>query len=485
VRGTSDWNAIGSSLVVIAAILFAGCGDLTEDGQNPSLRNFPHRTERQAIKGGEVDTEHTAVVGMAVERDRGFGVCTGTLIAKNLVLTAQHCVSELSGGRGIDCDSTTFTSRLEPGDIRVATETRLRGNSDFYRVETIVTPEGDGVCGKDIALLRLRQTVDSGEAVPRVPQLETEVTEGDVFTAMGYGTTGENESGRAGTRRRLEGRRVRCVGASCYGRYVQDGEFVGSGGTCQGDSGGGAYGSDEKVFGVLSRGGGDCDTALYTGVPTWSELIRKTAYEAARDAGYSLPEWATTGHDEDDDGIGSDFDNCPDTANFEQVDSDDDGDGVPDDEDNCSKTPNPGQKDLDGDGEGDACVDDRDGDNVDDRADTCPNLVNPEQRTSGDDGECRDPDGDGIAAVADNCPETTNPEQQDEDGDGVGAKCDDDEEFVDPNSGNGPTPVPTPVDETESRSACSSAGADLPSRALGFGLFAVVVFAGRTFRRRE
>ncbi len=70
--------------------------------------------------------------------------------------------------------------------------------------------------------------------------------------------------------------------------------------------------------------------------------------------------------DPDGDGILSDVDNCPETYNFDQLDTDgdgigdvcepdSDGDGVIDDDDNCPLISNPDQIDTDGNGVGDAC----------------------------------------------------------------------------------------------------------------------------------
>lgn len=110
---------------------------------------------------------------------------------------------------------------------------------------------------------------------------------------------------------------------------------------------------------------------------------------------------------------------------------DTDGDGVPDSEDNCPNTANTNQVDTDGDGIGDACdpLTDSDGDGIADSSDNCPVVSNPDQAdTDGDGiGDACDPltdsDGDGIADSVDNCPAVANPDQADSDGDGIGDAC--------------------------------------------------------------
>jgi M6 family metalloprotease-like protein len=95
--------------------------------------------------------------------------------------------------------------------------------------------------------------------------------------------------------------------------------------------------------------------------------------------------------DADGDGVIDNVDNCPITANSNQLDTD--LDAVGDVCDNCPLISNTNQLDADGDLIGDAC-----------------------------DG-CIDVDGDGLCGGVDNCPTVYNPPQLDSDGDGVGDAC--------------------------------------------------------------
>lgn len=114
---------------------------------------------------------------------------------------------------------------------------------------------------------------------------------------------------------------------------------------------------------------------------------------------------------------------------------DSDGDGVLDSVDNCPTTANSDQLNADGDAQGNACDSDDDNDGVADSADNCPLVSNPDQTDTdgdglgnacdGDDDDDDIPDDDGNGG-GDNCPLVVNPDQADADGDGVGDACDPD-----------------------------------------------------------
>uniref|UniRef100_A0A8C7GQ39 Thrombospondin 1 n=1 Tax=Oncorhynchus kisutch TaxID=8019 RepID=A0A8C7GQ39_ONCKI len=123
-------------------------------------------------------------------------------------------------------------------------------------------------------------------------------------------------------------------------------------------------------------------------------------------------------HDDDNDGIPDDRDNCPMVYNPAQydVDRDDVGDRC----DNCVHESNPDQVDTDNNGEGDACAIDIDGDGILNERDNCPYVYNVDQR---------DTDGDGVGDHCDNCPLENNPDQIDSDSDRVGDKCDNNQDI--------------------------------------------------------
>jgi hypothetical protein len=378
---------------VAAIVLAAGCtSDVSTD-------DFDYQqVRRQPIMGGTTDNDHTSVVGILINLNGGQAICSGTLIAPNLVLTAQHCVAELNS-QFVICGQTPFGSTHAPSSFGVTTLTTLSQNgSDYRSVDAVHVPPGtNDTCGFDIALLELSENVPSTETEPIGPRLDGPIETGETAPAVGYGHVGDGPG--AGTRRQLGGRQVLCGTGECsINDGIESAEFAGTDGTCQGDSGGAALDSEGRVLGALSRGPDGCAGSVYSAVDAWASWLREIGQTAATNGGYTAPVWVTEG-----------ISDVP--------DDDPDLDGILNPNDNCPQVPNDVQADLDGDGVGDECDDDVDGDGSINDVDNCPLYANPEQYDNDNDtfGDVCDPDDDddGVMDTADNCQFMPNVSQND------------------------------------------------------------------------
>ena len=289
------------------AIATAACSAPPSESSDLAARSF-------AIQGGSNTTDHPYAVGLRI----GFeGICSGALIAPNLVLTARHCVT--NSPETINCATSRFGA-LTAGETGIYATTNpsiMAAGRSATPSTKIFTPTDTRVCGNDIALVVLSANLSN---VPIVePLLDTSRLVAHVdrfareYTAIGYGLThAANSPDDSGIRRIRQTIPVGCIpgDSKAYldcnkipetSAMLRPTEFIGGDGTCQGDSGSTAYEQTEFTagrrlsLGVLSRGGQDGDTctgAIYTRTDTWADLILEAAAFAQRQGGYPMPEWA-------------------------------------------------------------------------------------------------------------------------------------------------------------------------------------------------
>lgn len=290
--------AFPASLLALSTLVGAGCTAPTdsEADDEKDLGIFG-----QPIKGGYNDAADTSVVGIY---DISVGaICSGSLLAPNMVLTARHCVSNTS--------ESVICGQAKPGALHKASyfyvtthpDLNSQNPADYHVASEVIgvpldpnSPDPllnkEDLCGRDMAILILKDNIDPAEAKPLIPRVDSTIVKGDQYYAVGFGATNDSGSG-AGVRRRRDSLFVDCVSGECPKAYVKTTELVGDQGICQGDSGGPALDMQNRVFGVTSRGSLGCEDPVYGHIFGWGQWIKDTALHAAQVGGYAAPGWAT------------------------------------------------------------------------------------------------------------------------------------------------------------------------------------------------
>jgi hypothetical protein len=203
------------------------------------------------------------VVALVMTGPNGQSLCTGTLVAPNVVVTAAHCVLPEEVGVATQAEVTAGTRVLfDRASLNAG------GGTIVAAASTLPQPAFDinNLGQHDIGIVVLSQRVTSRAPAPIVRDA-AQVRPGALVTLVGYGISRINADGTAdntsaGTENVLENKgTVPCasIGGSdanliCFDQ--SDGK-----GSCNGDSGGPAFsvtGGTNTVAGVTSFGDQNC-----------------------------------------------------------------------------------------------------------------------------------------------------------------------------------------------------------------------------------
>jgi hypothetical protein len=286
----------------LTLVLVVGCGAIAERPEDGA-----RATSSEIIHGHASTSAEDAVVALGVRQGGTFtSLCSGTLVAPNLVLTARHCVADADAEATCTADGAALAGGVvradhAPADLFVYRGAdaigQLRADMSHTSPELAaargraLVVEGSTLCNADLAFLVLDADVPGPYAALRTRPSSA----GEALTAIGYGLdeTGalpELRQERTGVTTLAIGP-LGLPGAAGLG----DAELLVGESACSGDSGGPlASPADGAVVGVVSRGGGGSGPAgnkaagctgagafiIYTHLATKHPLIQR-AYAAA------------------------------------------------------------------------------------------------------------------------------------------------------------------------------------------------------------
>lgn len=254
-------------LGLVLAALLSACG-----GEDPGIGWNP-----QPISRGTPDATASGVI-MVIDTERS-SLCSGVVVTPRLVLTARHCVAQVSGPEVIDCPTAAFGTLSHADAIYVLTAPDTAVPEKRHAVVRVLAPKDPSFCGGDLAALVLGDPLPEEEASPVPIRTDGEVMTREAFGAVGFGRDG---SAASGMRRRRDDLHVSCVGRACRSARVTEGEWLGEGGVCAGDSGGPALDSEGRVIGIASRRRDGCSATVYMSVSASNEFVASALGIAAR-----------------------------------------------------------------------------------------------------------------------------------------------------------------------------------------------------------
>jgi Trypsin len=244
-------------LLLVALVACSG------DAGAPSLAGAPVVDVARPLVGVVDPGADPAVV--LLEAD-GRDPCSGALLAADVVLTARRCVSMTEGDLGCPASGPQVTGAIDLTTLRVLVGTDAATATERARGRAVLVPEGDVLCGADIALVLLDATID--DVAPLVVQ-PTGAAVGDHVRSVAF--SGGQEQVRD---------HVPVLEASSRELELVEGPCVATAGGPAIDE------TSGQVVGLVSRSGPSCDAGaagydVDTRTDAFQELIAQALAEGS------------------------------------------------------------------------------------------------------------------------------------------------------------------------------------------------------------
>jgi hypothetical protein len=256
---------------VLACMLLANCSPRN----NSQSAIFAGNSS--GIVNGALVTKADPLAKHLVMLTNGYRiVCTGTLIAKDIVLTAAHCYEDGKLYVAFSVDGTSENiAKLRPHLVTAhkIPEGYVPPVDDAFESDSDVL---------DIMVIKFNNGTPDGFVPAELLESESiyppEIAADKVITAFGYGVTDGIKQTGVGPLRKVR----LTIEEPFFGRTEFSASIEGSA-TCQGDSGGPVFirvGDKQVVAGVTSRGDVGCTgTGYYTKVNAYTDWIKATIKE--------------------------------------------------------------------------------------------------------------------------------------------------------------------------------------------------------------
>lgn len=274
-------------IISIASVFMTGCGENAAQDNDSELSIVGGR----AVTANDVFARH--VVSL-ISKD-GHNFCTGSLVGKQLVLTAAHCVSG-TGPFMIGFGASTDTRSLSRANVREVDNIAI--NREYVDTEGLIEQgslESKGKLVSDVAFIKIKTPAPQGFYPTKLIPSNWDFKVGSPVVLVGYGVTATPRPGvkieQASDffdHEKILGDHgsLRTVGSYYAGRN-KIGEFVITSksrkGVCSGDSGGPAFvmvrspKSGKTLFyqvGIAARS--NCyNSAWYTDVRAHADWIKR------------------------------------------------------------------------------------------------------------------------------------------------------------------------------------------------------------------